>query len=185
MWTVLAKRRPFCGACAVSAENSGLIGAMSRRLLASPSVSPDPTLRHVLRHVSRTYQSQLSEQFKQHGVSDAEYTVLFVLKRMPGLSSAEISRWTAVTAQAGNQIVKSLLEQGLVVRRPSDDHGRVLLIELTERGRQVVDACERHANALEDQMCEGMADGERADFIRLLRVAADGLGSPISVLTKR
>lgn len=138
----------------------------------------------MLRHVARTYQAQLTEQFKRYGVSDAEYTVLFVLKRMPGLSSAEISRWTAVTAQAGNQIVKSLLEQELVTRRPSDDHGRVLLVELSAQGRKVVDACERHANALEDQMCDRMATGERADFVRLLRLAADGLGSPISALAK-
>src|SRR5690606_2432390 len=158
---------------------------MSRRLLASPSLSPDPTLRHVLRHVARTYQAQLTEQFKDYGVSDAEYTVLFVLKRMPGLSSAEISRLTAVTAQAGNQIVKSLLEQKLVDRRPSDDHGRVLLVELTALGRKVVDACEQHANALEDQMCEHMAAGERAEFVRLLRLAADGLSSPISTVPKR
>lgn len=157
---------------------------MSRRLLASPSVSPDPTLRHVLRHVARTYQAQLTEQFKLYGVSDAEYTVMFVLKRMPGLSSADISRWTAVTAQAGNQIVKSLLKRGLVMRRPSDDHGRVLLIELTPEGRGVVDACEQHANALEDQMCERMSPDERADFVRLLRSAADGLGSPISTIKR-
>jgi len=158
---------------------------MSRRLLASPSVSPDPTLRHVLRHVARTIQAQLTEQFKRYGVSDAEYTVMFVLKRMPGLSSAEISRWTAVTAQAGNQIVKSLAEQGFVVRRPSDDHGRVLRIELTTEGRRVVDACERHANAVEDQMCEGMSPEERGDFVRLLRSAAIGLGSPIAEVARR
>lgn len=153
---------------------------MSRRLLASPSVSPDPTLRHVLRHVARTYQAQLTEQFQLYGISDAEYTVLFVLKRMPGLSSAEISRWTAVTAQAGNQIVKALLEQDLVTRRPSVEHGRVLLIELSAEGRRIVDACEKHANDLEAQMCERMAAEERATFMHLLRLAADGLGSPIS-----
>ncbi|MGM7699124.1 MarR family winged helix-turn-helix transcriptional regulator [Microbacterium sp. A84] len=158
---------------------------MSRRLLASPSVSPDPTLRHVLRHVARTYQAQLSEQFGQYGISDAEYTVLFVLKRMPGLSSAEISRWTAVTAQAGNQIVKSLSESGLVTRRQSEDHGRVLLIELSPEGRRIVDACEKHANDLEAQMCEQMSVDERAAFMRLLRSAADGLGSPISTVARR
>ena|SRR5690554_4529262 len=158
---------------------------MSRRLLASPSVSPDPTLRHVLRHVARTYQAQLTDRFQRYGVSDAEYTVLFVLKRMPGLSSAEISRWTAVTAQAGNQIVKSLLSANLVSRRPSDDHGRVLRIELTTEGRRIVDACELHANELEAQMCQYMSPAERAAFMRLLRSAADGLGSPIATVERR
>lgn len=130
--------------------------------------------------MARTYQAQLTAQFQQYGISDAEYTVLFVLKRMPGLSSADISRWTAVTAQAGNQIVKSLLAQELVTRRRSEEHGRVLLIELTPEGRRIVDACELHANALEDEMCGRMSVEERADFMRLLCVAADGLGSPIS-----
>lgn len=113
-------------------------------------------------------------------MSQAEYVVLFALKRLPELSSAEVSRWTGVTPQAGNQIVKGLLERNLVHRHPSRDHGRVLLIELTDEGRRVIDACEKDADELENRMCQGMTPEQRSELMFLLREAASGLGAPIS-----
>jgi DNA-binding MarR family transcriptional regulator len=153
---------------------------VTRRLIPSPSVSPEPTLRHALRHVSKQFSSQLQRLLQEHGVSQAEYVAMFALKRLPGLSSAEVSRWTGVTPQAGNQIVKALLDRELVQRRPSRDHGRVLLIELTDEGRRVIDACERDADELENRMCQGMTGDQRRELMALLRLAAAGLGSPIA-----
>jgi DNA-binding MarR family transcriptional regulator len=141
---------------------------VTRRLIPSPSLSPEPTLRHALRHVSKQFSSQLQRLLQEHGVSQAEYVAMFALKRLPGLSSAEVSRWTGVTPQAGNQIVKALLDRGLVRRRPSRDHARVLLIDLTEEGRRVID------------VCQGMTSEQRQELMSLLRMAAAGLGSPIS-----
>ncbi|QBR89749.1 MarR family transcriptional regulator [Microbacterium sp. dk485] len=153
---------------------------VTRRVEPSPSVSPEPTLRHALRHVSKQFSGQLQRRIQEHGVSHAEYVAMFALKRLPNLSSAEVSRWTGVTPQAGNQIVQGLLERELVQRHPSRDHGRVLLIELTDEGRRVIDACERDANDLENQMCQEMTGEQRSELMSLLRLAAAGLGSPIS-----
>lgn len=152
---------------------------MTTRITVAPPASPQPTLRHVLRHVSRALQSQLRQRIEQFAVSEAEYVVLFTLKRVPDLSSADVSRWTGVTPQGANQIVKALLTRGLIQRARSAEHGRRLLLSLTAEGRRVIDACEQQADALEDEMCSEMPAGDRDQLMRLLQVAAAGLHSPV------
>lgn len=116
--------------------------------------SPEPTLRHALRHVNRVFQARLRERLGEYGVSEAEYMAMFALRRIPDMSNADLSRWTGVTAQGANQVLKSLIEAGFVERRPSPSHARILQARLTEEGEKVIEACEQEAGGLEDEMCE-------------------------------
>src|ERR1700733_12922510 len=120
------------------------------RIEPSPAESPDPTLRHALRHVNRLFHAQFRTKLAEHGVTDAEYYALFALRRLPGMSSADLARWTGVTAQGANQVLKSLIDNGLVERHASQSHGRILEARLTPRGEAVIGACERDAHALEE-----------------------------------
>lgn len=113
-------------------------------------------------------------------ISDAEYMVLFALKRNEGITSAEISRWAGVTAQAGNQIVNALVGKDLVVRTRDPDHGSRLLISLSPSGKTLIAACELGADSVEDTMCQDMTAAERETLLDLLHRAAASLGQPIS-----
>lgn len=142
--------------------------------------SPDPTLRHALRHVVRAYSAKLSGWLAEYGVSEAEYVSMFALRRIPNLSNADLARWTGVSPQGANEVLKSLIAGGMVERRPAPDHGRILEARLTKRGEEVIAACEDAANALEAEMCSRMEPGEVAMLEDLLRRCADGLGAPIN-----
>lgn len=145
-----------------------------------PVRSPEPTLRHALRYVSRLYQSELMARLAGHGVSEAEYRAMFVLRRVPDLSNAELARANGVTAQGANQVMQSLIAAGLVERRTSPANARILMSRLTSAGEQVVLACERDAEALEQVMCSRMSAEEVGLLEGLLYRCADGLGAPIS-----
>ena len=145
----------------------------------NPAQSPEPTLRHALRHVNRAFQAHLRGRLAEYGVSEAEYMALFALRRFPDMSGADLSRWTGVTAQGANQVLKGLITAGLVQRRPAAGHGRILLARLTGRGEEVVAACERAADAVEDAMCADLSRAEVALLESMLRRCADGLGVPI------
>lgn len=145
-----------------------------------PPESPDPTLRHALRHVSRAFHSQFRERLAEFEVSEAAYQSMFALRRIPNMSSADLARWTGVTAQSANQILKGLIEAGLVERRPAEDHGRILEARLTARGEEVIEACERAGDELEVTMASQMTADELVQLEALLRKAADGLGVPIA-----
>lgn len=145
----------------------------------NPAQSPDPTLRHALRHVVRAFSAKLSRQLAGYGVSEAEYVSMFALRRIPNMSNADLSRWTGVSPQGTNEVLKSLIASGMVERHPAPDHGRILEACLTERGEEVIAACEDAANSLEAEMCSGLQPHEVTLLEDLLRRCADGLGAPI------
>lgn len=145
----------------------------------NPAQSPDPTLRHALRHVVRAFSSKMSGRLAEHGVSEAEYVSMFALRRLPNMSNADLSRWTGVSPQGANEVMKSLIASGLVERHAALDHGRILEACLTERGEEVIASCEDAANALEAEMCSGLDPHEVTALEGLLRRCAEGLGAPI------
>ncbi|BDZ46182.1 MarR family winged helix-turn-helix transcriptional regulator [Naasia aerilata] len=113
-------------------------------------------------------------------MSEAAYQSMFALRRIPNMSSADLARWTGVTAQSANQILKGLIDSGLVERSPAKGHGRILEARLTARGEQVIEACERAGDEIEAQMASAMTPAELAQLEALLRKAAEGLGVPIA-----
>lgn len=141
--------------------------------------SPDPTLRHMIRHVNRAFHAKLSVRLAEYDISEAEYRSMFALRRIPNMSNADLSRWTGVAPQNTNQVLKSLIARGLVERHRSPDHGRILETCLTERGEEVIAACEEAGNALEAEMCANLRPAEVAVLEDLLRRCAVGLGVPI------
>ena len=145
----------------------------------NPARSPDPTLRHTLRHVVRAYSAKLSGRLAENNISEAEYVSMFALRRIPNMSNADLARWTGVSPQGTNEVLKSLIASGMVERHPAPDHGRILEACLTERGEEVIAACEDAANSLEAEMCSGLQPHEVTLLEDLLRRCADGLGAPI------
>lgn len=144
-----------------------------------PEESPDPTLRHALRHVVRAFSAKMSRRLAEYGVSDAEYVSMFALRRIPNMSSADLARWSGVSRQGTTEVLKSLITSGLVERHPDPNHGRILQTCLTDRGEEVIAACEDAADALEDEMCSGLTPDEVALLGDLLRRCAEGLDNPI------
>lgn len=145
----------------------------------NPRQSPDPTLRHALRQVTRAFSAKLTAQLNEHGVSEAEYVSMFALRRIPNMSNADLSRWTGVSPQGTNEVLKNLIAHGLVERHRSPHHARILEARLTTRGNEVIAACENAANSLEAVMCAQLRPDEVVVLEDLLRRCADALGAPI------
>ncbi|MFG1922776.1 MarR family winged helix-turn-helix transcriptional regulator [Cryptosporangium sp. NPDC048952] len=145
-----------------------------------PVRSPEPNLRHALRYVSRLYQAEFTARLAGHGMSEAEYRAMFLLRRQPDLSNAALARTLGVSAQGANQVLQTLIAAGWVSRQVSRENARVLLSRLTAAGTDVVEACEREGADLENTMCSGLTDPERTQLEELLHRCAEGLGAPIT-----
>ncbi len=128
----------------------------------------------------RAYSAKMSGRLAEYGISEAEYVSMFALRRIPNMSNADLARWTGVSPQGTNEVLKSLVSGGMVERHPAPNHGRILEACLTERGEEVIAACEDAANALEAEMCSGLESHEVVLLEDLLRRCADGLGAPIN-----
>ena len=83
-------------------------------------------------------------------------------------SCTHMAREAGVTSQTMTGIVQNLEAKGLVTRRTSPDHGRVVLVSLTEDGVSLADRANALATEVERGIGSEFTDEERAHLARLL-----------------
>lgn len=131
--------------------------------------APAPRLTYLVKQAELAIRVHLDRIVGRHGLTTLQYTALSVLERNPGISSAQLSRRSFVTAQAGNEMVAVLERKGLVERQPSPAHLRIRLVYLTTVGGALLDACDSEVDALEARMLRGVDAATR----RQLRVGLE------------
>ncbi len=121
-----------------------------------------PRIAYLVKQIERALRAQLDGALLPLGVTTSEYTALSILGARSGLSSAALSRRVFVTPQAMNQIVLELARRGLIRRKVSPDHRRVMHISLTSRGRAMLETCDRATLPVEERLLESLSRAEAA-----------------------
>ncbi|WP_416139341.1 MarR family winged helix-turn-helix transcriptional regulator [Halomonas sp. HK25] len=96
--------------------------------------------------------SWIDPALKQHGLTSLQYTVLSVIKRYSGLSSAELSRHFFVTPQTMGPILTQLDKRGLILREANAENRRLLAISLTEQGSRLLQTCNEVITDIENEI---------------------------------
>ncbi len=97
-----------------------------------------------------------------------KYTALSILRDRPGLSNAQLARRTYVAPQSMNEVLIALEADGLIVRSPAAHHGRVVETVLSERGHEVLAACDRAVGHMENAMLADLDEAEREQLFQAL-----------------
>jgi DNA-binding MarR family transcriptional regulator len=129
----------------------------------------------LLRQAMQTFRGAMEGALREHGVTPAQYSVLSVLGRDPGLSAADLARATNTTPQAINGVVATLERAGLVERHPHPTHGRIQQLELTTDGQRRLEAATPAVRELESAIEQGFSEREIAAVKAWLVVAAERL----------
>src|SRR6185436_17511483 len=95
-------------------------------------------------------------------LNGAQYAVLSVLARDPGMSGADLARACNTTPQAMNGVLATLERDGLVERHPHATHGRILQVTLAPEGQRRLEATTPTVRALEDAIEADVAPDEIA-----------------------
>ena len=111
---------------------------------------------YLLRQAWRAFAGAMEAALRAHGLTGAQYAVLSVLARDPGLSGADLARACDTTPQAMNGVVATLERDGLAERRPHPTHGRILQATLTDEGRRRLDAANPAVRELEAAIEAGL-----------------------------
>jgi DNA-binding MarR family transcriptional regulator len=125
-------------------------------------------LSYLIKWIERGVRAQLDASLQELRVTTPEYAALSALRYRGGLSSAQLARRAFVSAQAMNQIVVSLHRHGWITRTQAPDHGRVLQVNLTSAGRDVLAACDRATAHVEKVLLRDLSADEVAIFRRML-----------------
>jgi DNA-binding MarR family transcriptional regulator len=119
---------------------------------------------YLIGRVDRIVRRALEELIADQDVSVVGYTAMSVLGARPGLSNAELARRSFVTPQGMSQTLAGLTERRLIRRTPATSNRRVQLVELTDRGRQVVTVCNRRVIEFERELLSCLSEHQRSDL---------------------
>ena len=109
------------------------------------------------------------------GLGTTEFGVLEVLYHKGELPVCEVRRRILVESSSTTYVVDKLVVRGLVQRRPSRTDRRVILLELTPRGRKLIGRIFPPHAAVIRQAVGALSARQHAQAARLLR--ALGLGA--------
>ena len=126
---------------------------------------------YLLRQAWQAFRGAMETALRAHGLNGAQYAVLSVLARDPGMSGADLARACNTTPQAMNGVLGTLEREGLIERHPHPTHGRILQIMLTREGARRLEAANPAVRGLEDAI-EGDLAQEQIAAVKAWLVAS-------------
>ena len=121
----------------------------------------------VLKRAEQAMVRAKSAALKPAGLTLGQYVALAELSRQPGITGAALARACLVTPQAMMVVLKSLEEQGLIVRTPHPRHPNVLELHVTDPGREALDTA-RHCVEPVEQRITGTFPPEELEVLGAL-----------------
>ncbi|WP_298442887.1 MarR family winged helix-turn-helix transcriptional regulator [Gordonia sp. (in: high G+C Gram-positive bacteria)] len=138
-------------------------------------VAPIAVLGRIQR-VASVASQRLDRQLEQHGVTRSEFDVLGALARAGRpLRASEVVSTTTLSGASITKLTEALVRRGLVRRGRSPVDGRVVLLEVTDAGRGVVDQELPRRLADDEAVLAGLSPRERETLVVLLRRVARSL----------
>ncbi len=137
-------------------------------------------IAYLVGRLDRLLRRHLGEVLSPQGLSVQQYTALAMLGARGPLSNAQLADRSFVTPQTANEMVKGMEMRGWVDRASDPEHGRVIFLRLTTRGREVLDRAHAAAAALETRMLADLSEPERARIHRALSLCVQSLGAMLA-----
>jgi DNA-binding MarR family transcriptional regulator len=137
----------------------------SHEILSSTST---PSTIYLVSQVHYALRTRAEVVLKPYAVTGLQFTVLSVVARHNGLSSADLSRRFYVTPQAMGQLLAGLEHRALLKRVEDAKNRRVLRISLTPAGRKLVKAGAAEIRKLEAKTLASLGEGPLQEFRSML-----------------
>lgn len=135
-----------------------------------PAPDSEP-LGYLMHRVAATLRPEVVAVLAPLGLGLAEFVCLRIISLHPGLTSAELARYTNVTAQATNQLLHRLEAVGAVHRPDTAATGRALPAELTAAGRALLTRAEDAVHIADQRVLDRLTPAEQRQLKALLRKA--------------
>ncbi|WP_181774512.1 MarR family winged helix-turn-helix transcriptional regulator [Amycolatopsis pittospori] len=129
-----------------------------------------------LSRLARVLDGELRKTFARHDLDRSSFDVLATLRRAGTLTPADLMHSAMITSGAVTQRLDRLEERGLVVRAPDETNGRRVLVDLTEKGLELIDRALPDHVETEHRLLSAISVGERDELAALLRNLLSSLG---------
>lgn len=130
---------------------------------------PSPISKRI-RIISNKFRELWDRNLQKYNLTGVQMEVLCYLKCNPDkeIHQREIEYWLQLKNPTVTGILNRLEEKGYITRRRNPDDGRFRIIEVTEKGNQVMEDMGEGARDLDDRIYDCMTDEEQAKLLELL-----------------
>lgn len=121
------------------------------------------------------FENRLGRLFRKYGLTPSQYNVLRILRgEGRPLPSLEIASRTIQVVPAITGLIDRLEKQGLVARRRCTDDRRVVYVEITPAGLDLVQQIDAPVERLHQELVGHLSEKEQRTLSRLLEKARSG-----------
>lgn len=123
----------------------------------------------VFRKAERSIRSREGEVIARYGLTPAQFGVLEPLYSLGGMNIASLMEKNLATPGNMTVIVRNLVRDGLISKKPDPSDGRSSIITLTEKGRTLMDKLmPEHLQNIEN-IFSVLTEDDREELIQILR----------------
>jgi MarR family 2-MHQ and catechol resistance regulon transcriptional repressor len=116
-----------------------------------------------------TFNKKAVENIRTFGLTQAQFSIIEALGHLGPIQLGEMSRKQLTSCGNTTVIVDNLEKEGLVIRVPSKEDGRVTFVQLTKKGERLFDdVFVKHARYITD-VASVLSEREQIQLSRLLK----------------
>lgn len=123
--------------------------------------------------LAHLYDGEMARVSRSFRLKPGWLDVLSALRRIGPpyrMSATQLARWVLLSSGGMTNRLDRMEEAGLLRRRPDRSDRRGVLVELTERGRRVIDpAIDAHLALYEELVSGALTKAEQRKFVELMR----------------
>ncbi|WP_431246469.1 MarR family winged helix-turn-helix transcriptional regulator [Leifsonia xyli] len=142
------------------------------------------TFFYLVKQVELGVRAHLEAVVGDEGITALQYTALTVLERHPGMSAADLARFSFVRPQTMAQMITVLEERELLVKERSSDDKRRFGMYLTAAGRNTLERLRLPVARLEERMTSDLDSAQQNDLLHALaavRARLEAEGAPARI----
>lgn len=130
---------------------------------------------HNLMHLMMTMRREVEARMAGHGLTDAQWKPLWMLKTGRASTAIELARETMIDAGAITRMLDRLEAKGLIERVRSETDRRVVHLRLTDAGEAAVEQVPHVLAAVNNDFLRGFSEAEFRQLGSFIdRMAANG-----------
>lgn len=126
----------------------------------------------LLRQAQTAVRGAIERTLQPLGLTPAQLALLSVLVHEGTVSSADLAKLSMLSPQSVGGIVQNMERAGWVAREPARDHGRIIWLKLTPRGRRIAAQAQRRVGRIELEILRGFGGTPEATIRRWLVACA-------------
>ncbi len=132
------------------------------------------SLLHLLHRASQVADDSFSGHSQTGDLTARQYVVLTAIASREGSSQTAIAEMTGIDRSTLADVVGRLQRRGFVARKRTRQDARAYAVRMTDSGQRLLAIARPIAELVDSQLFSAIAPQKRAEFVKHLRLIADG-----------